>query len=245
MTRNLALASLTSVLSLLGTAASAQQAVLPDFTGPYLGALVGFGSHHVDINNQTLGTEFKDTETGFTGGGYLGYNWNFCAFLLGIETDFSFLNSSPTAYDIEIGPTGLTETTALNSKLDWFGTFRGRAGVMLQDNWLIYATGGLAYGKVDHTLSDDCVGCGNSAFNLGTFAQSNKKTKVGGTVGGGTEYLFAPHWLARAEALYVDLGSETHTYVVATPAATGTAVAKWDDQFWVGRFGISYSFNGQ
>ena len=245
MTRYLALASMAAILSLLGTNASAQQGTLPDFSGPYLGAAIGFASHHVDINNPIAG-EFKDTDTGFTGGGYLGYNWFLNCFLFGIETDFNGANTSPTGVDVEVGgagTTGLTETTNYNSKLNWFGTLRGRIGTVLLDNWLVYATGGLAYANVDHTLTDNCVGCGNSIFNLGPFSQSNSRTKTGWTAGAGTEYFFAPHWLLRAEGLYVDLGSETRTYVDVTPAATGTLVAKYNDQFWVGRFGVTYQFD--
>ena len=48
-------------------------------------------------------------------------------FLFGIETDFNFLNTSPTAHDIETFPVG-TETTSLESSIDWFGTLRGRLG---------------------------------------------------------------------------------------------------------------------
>ena len=63
------------------------------------------------------------------------------------------------------------------------------------------------------------------------------------TAGGGVEFLHDSHWLLRAEALFVDLGSETHTYVVAAPGiGTGTAVANWDDQFWVARLGVAYKF---
>ena len=143
------------------------------------------------MTNQA-GIEVKDTDTAVAFGGYAGYNWLFSCFLLGLETDFNWLNSSPTGYDIEIGPTGLTETAALTSKMDWFGTTRVRAGYLIQNNWLLYATGGLAYAKIDHKLNDDCVGCGNSIFNLGPFSQSNSDTKTGGTVGGGTEYFIGP-----------------------------------------------------
>ena len=126
--------------------------------------------------------------------------------------------------------------------MDWFGTLRARAGVVVHQNWLLYATGGLAYAKIVHTLSDDCVGCGNSPFNLGPFTQSNRDMKMGWTVGGGTELLRGSHWRLRAEALYVDLGSKTHGYVVVDPVATATSVAKWDDQFWVVRLGVAYAF---
>ncbi len=242
MRRQRSLVLLASALSLLGTNAWADKLVLPNFSGAYLGAALGVGGQRVHVDNQTLGTSFSDRETGFTIGGFTGYNWICNGLLFGVETDFNWLNTSPTAYDIEIGPTALNETTALRSRLDWFGTLRGRAGGLIDPDWLLYATGGLAYGQLNHTLSDNCVGCGNSTFNLGPFQQSNTDTKAGWTVGGGTEYHYAGHWMARAEALYVDLGSETHTYVVTTPLATGTSVAKWDDQFWVARLGLSYAF---
>jgi outer membrane immunogenic protein len=241
MTRGLTLAFLGSILSLLAAPASAQG--YNYFAGPYVGAAVGFGSHHVDTVNQN-GVVVEDTNTSATVGGYAGYNWLLSCFLLGLETDINWLGKSPTGYEVEIGPTGLNETSALNSKIDWFGTLRGRAGYLVQDNWLLYATGGIAYARVNHTFSDNCVACGNSIFNLGPFSQSNSATKTGGTVGGGTEFLFAPNWIFRAEALYVDLPSATHTYVVVGPPGTAIANIRWDDDFWVGRVGITYAFGG-
>src|SRR4029079_1808085 len=113
----------------------------------------------------------------------------------------------------------------------------------VHDNLLLYGTAGLAYASVDHKLFDDCVGCSTVSPGFGTFGQSNKDTKAGWTVGGGAELLHDTHWLLRAEALYVDLGSETHTYenpgVFVTPG-----VGKWDDNFWVARLGIAYKFDG-
>jgi len=234
---------LASTFGLLATPAWAQEPTTPSFAGGYVGLALGYESHRVKIDNQTVGTRFRDTEGGVTVGGYAGYNWQFCpTWLFGVETDFNFINASPTAYDIEVGPTALTETTSLESRMDWFGTLRGRVGYLVLQDLLLYATGGLAYANVKHTLSDDCVGCGNSALNLGAFSQTNKNTKAGWTVGGGAELLQDAHWLLRAEGLYVDLGSETHTYLVVAPAGTGRSVAAWEDQFWVARLGLSYAF---
>ena len=216
------------------------------FAGAYFGAALGYARQRVDINNETLGTEFKDNDSGFTFGGYVGYNWQHCCspLVFGVETDFNYINTSPTAFDVETGPTALTETTSLKSRLDWFGTLRGRAGVVVHDSWLLYGTAGLAYAQVDHTLGDNCVGCGNAGLNAGAFQQSNKDTKVGWTGGGGVEFLHDPHWLVRTEALFVDLGSETHTYTpdCSSIGAICRATAKWDDQFWVARVGLAYKF---
>ena len=164
-----------------------------------------------------------------------GYNWQRCCdpLVLGIEADLSYLNASPTALDIETGPTGLNETTSLNSKMDWFGTLRARVGHVVHEDFLLYATGGLAFARLTHTLRDNCVGCGNSPFNLGPFAQSDKDTKVGWTAGGGAEYVHDTRWLFRAEALYVDLGSDSHTYVVTTPVGTGISSGTINSG-WVG-----------
>jgi outer membrane immunogenic protein len=260
MTRKLSPTILAIVF--LGTAAWADGMVQPaaapcceaPFAGAYIGAAVGYGRHRVDTDNQTLGLSFDDHDGAFTFGGYVGYNWQHCCshVVFGIETDFNYLNSSPTAFDREPpGPSGLPETTSLESNIDWFGTLRGRAGFVVHDNWLLYATGGLAYANVDHKLSDDCVLCGNSPANLGPFSQSNDKTKLGWTLGGGMELLHDSRWVLRAEALYVDLGSETHSYSppgsqfvpgVGTFTA-GTAVVKWDDDFWVARLGVAYKFD--
>jgi outer membrane immunogenic protein len=265
MIRLLALISCTVAVLLFGTAAWAdgmESAAAPccgtaSFAGTYIGGAVGYGSQRVEILNETEGAPaegltFKDRDSSFTFGGYVGYNFQRCCspFVFGIETDFNYLDTSPTAFDVEPpGAGGFPETTSLESSINWFGTLRGRAGYVVHDNLLLYATGGLAYASVDHTLSDDCVGCGDPDFpvtpgTFGSFSQSNDQTKVGWTVGGGAELLHDSHWVLRAEALYVDLGSETHTYTItAPPDLSATAVAKWDDNFWVARLGVAYKFD--
>lgn len=255
---------ITGVLALisLGTNAWADGMVEPSapaccgnasFGGAYIGAAVGWARQRAEITDETIGAPssgltFKDNDSSVTFGGYAGYNWQRCCsrLVVGIETDFNYINTSPTGIDAEPpGSGGLPETTSLESTINWFGTLRGRAGFVVHDNLLLYATGGLAYASVDHTLRDDCVGCGDPglpAVNLGAFSQSNDKTKLGWTLGGGGELLHDSHWVLRAEALYVDLGSETHTYTVTDGVDTATAIAKWDDQFWVARLGVAYKF---
>jgi outer membrane immunogenic protein len=268
MTRQRSLTVL--ILGLLGTAAWADGMVQPaapsdccgsaPFAGAYIGAAIGYGRQRAEITNlepgaPAFGQSFKDNDGSVTFGGYVGYNWQRCCspFVFGIETDFNFLDTSPTAFDREPpGLGGFPETTSLESNINWFGTLRGRVGYVVHDHLLLYATGGLAYASVDHTLSDDCVGCGDpdvavAPGRFGTFSQSNDKTKVGWTLGGGAELLHDSNWVLRAEGLYVDLGSETHSYVVTDPLGVfppATSSAKWDDQFWVARLGVAYKFSG-
>jgi outer membrane immunogenic protein len=265
MTRQLPLAIVALVL--LGTAAWADVMVQPvaapcceaPFAGAYMGAAVGYARQRVEGTNRTQGSPtfgqtFVDDEGSVTFGAYVGYNWQGCCspVVIGIETDFNYLDSSPTAFDRQPpGPGGSPETGSYLSDIDWFGTLRARAGYVVHDQLLLYATGGVAYANVDHTLSDDCTGCGNPFFPVGPgdlspINQSNDKTKLGWTIGGGAELLHDSHWVLRAEALHVDLGSQTHTYAIAPinpvfPPATATQ--KWDDQFWVARIGIAYKFS--
>ena len=218
----------TFVLSLLGTTRGRMEwsnAPTPccgtaSFAGTYIGGAIGYARQRAEILNETPGAPaegltFKDSDS-VTFGGHVGNFQRCCSpFVFGIgrtsttstlHLRVSILNPDPRCRY------GGKETTSLESSINWFGTLRGRAGFVVHDNLLLYATGGLAYASVDHTLSDDCVGCGTPpapGVNLGTFSQSNDKTKVGWTVGGGAEFLHFVHWVLRAEALYVDLGSET------------------------------------
>ena len=47
------------------------------------------------------------------------------------------------------GTPAITGLIKHQNKLPWFGTFRGRIGFTPAERWLVYATGGLAYGEVD------------------------------------------------------------------------------------------------
>ena len=247
------------IASLIGTAAQADGVprVSTDpccnsqpFAGAYVGAAVGYAQQHVDVLNTAVGAPafgltFKDTDASAMFGGYVGYNWQRCCdpLVFGIEADLNYLNGSPTALDIEVFPVG-TETTSLKSRIGWFGTLRGRLGYMIHDHMLLYGTAGLALARPDHTFFDDCPACAGGLTNQGTISQTNSVTKAGWTVGGGGELLHDERWLLRAEALYVDLGSETHYYNFVLPGGgTSSGSAKWDDQFWFARVGVAYRFD--
>lgn len=198
------------------------------FAGPYIGAALGYAKQRAKIDFEA-GSSFRDSDSSVTFGGYAGYNWQCDRLVFGVETDFNY---------IDTGPTSGEDTVTVESSMDWYGTVRARGGIVVHDNLLLYATGGLAYANIDHSFNDTNVG-----GVLGPFSASNSKTKAGWTFGGGAEYLHDSRWLLRAEAFYVDLGDETHTYVLGDPCvAECEAVSKWDDSFWVARLGLTYKF---
>ena len=159
------------------------------------------------------------------GGILLGYNAQFQAFVIGWEADFSFSGIRDTAsgpftnfavFDTDTGSTNGLVT--LETKLKWFGTVRGRWGFVV-GTVMPYATGGLAYGKLENTVTSSATqilnGANAGGYNLSaTFSD----TQLGYTVGGGFDWLIANNWLFRAEYLYFNLGGED--YVPALPAVT-------------------------
>ncbi len=165
------------------------------WAGPYLGGNIGYAWGSVD-NNPTK-------PSGFVGGVQAGYNWQTGAFVFGVEGDLQ-----ATGADDTFAPWKFSNP--------WFGTVRGRAGYAFVNNFLVYATGGLAFGEL----------------RAETFGLSETHTNAGWTAGVGAEFLFAPQWSAKVEYLYVDLANSNFT---VTGASNGY-------RFGVLRAGINYHF---
>ncbi|MCI0734774.1 MAG: outer membrane beta-barrel protein [Beijerinckiaceae bacterium] len=197
---------------------------------------------------------------GFIGGGQIGYNLQFgTSWLVGLEADIQGIAgasnfNSAFAVTPRVGffPPNTVNTALFVSKsIDYLGTVRGRLGFLWTPTFLIYGTGGLAYGGVQ---SDTAI-FGGQVPNTGSsnFAGigSYTNTRVGWTAGGGLEWLFAPNWSVKAEYLYYDLGRATYSGgpFVATLNATGAItfinVSQTSTRFNgnIVRAGINYHFN--
>ena len=223
------------------------------WTGFYIGANggYGFGGHDdVDIletNNGALfvsGTwpgsaRFGTLEPkGWFGGGQIGYNWQVSNFVLGFETDLQgadIKSSQGSTLPYIVAPN--TISIAAGSKIDWFGTARGRVGLAF-DRWMIYGTGGLAYGQNTYNVAmTDTFGF-NAAIN-------SKTTRLGYVVGGGVEWSFAPSWSVKAEYQYINLGNYPLGAIETTAAGASTfAIAtQARPDFHTVRLGVNYLFN--
>jgi outer membrane immunogenic protein len=185
------------------------------WTGFYVGINGGFGGDEFQypftvgpIPALGLGAATGTStlhSSGFFGGGQAGYNWQVSpAWLIGAEADFDGANIDSSA---------TTSTNAfsstIGSKLDWFGTVRGRVGVLVTPATLLYGTGGWAYG---HTTSDAIA----AAFGLAAVA-STGRVHNGWTAGAGLEYAITPSVSFKTEYLFVDLGTD----VIASGAPAG------------------------
>jgi outer membrane immunogenic protein len=82
---------------------------------------------------------------------------------------------------------------------------------LVATNFLLYATGGLAYGgaKSDTTITQSVTNTDTpppSTLTSGSFS----KTRVGYAGGAGGEWMLSSNWSAKLEYLYYDLGSATY-----------------------------------
>jgi outer membrane immunogenic protein len=156
---------------------------------------------------------------GFIGGGQVGYNYQFNnSFVVGIEADIQGSGARGSATGVNATPLalqpqfGVATTISVTKNLDYLGTVRGRIGYLFTPTLLAYATGGLAYGGVNSSVSTNSGTYPTPIIVPGSFPGSIANfsdTRVGWTVGGGLEWLFAPNWSVKAEYLYYDLGAYT------------------------------------
>jgi outer membrane immunogenic protein len=196
----------------------------------------------------------------FIAGGQIGYNYQFNnAFVVGLEADIQGLAGSSGSSNVSsltaVSAFGVSDNiysaASANKSLDYLGTVRGRIGYLFTPTLLAYATGGLAYGGANLSSSFFAADTAGLAQALSS-GSSYSDTRVGWTVGGGLEWLFAPNWSAKLEYLYYDLGAVTTpasaslaTLSVPAGAPFGAIAQQSSAQFngHIVRAGLNYHFN--
>jgi outer membrane immunogenic protein len=180
---------------------------IPGLNGDVGGAIAAQGTGSVSTKSN-----------GFIGGGQLGYNWQAGNIVYGLETDIQGLaesNSGSSISNVSTVPGAAavissTGTITSSKSVSYLGTLRGRAGFLATPSFLIYGTGGLAYGGVKtSTTVTEALGFGDTPGFFGTSASATS-TRVGWTAGAGIEWLFWSRWSAKIEYRYYDLGSVTN-----------------------------------
>jgi outer membrane immunogenic protein len=225
-----------------------------NWSGFYLGGNVGYGwgrssnSETLSLNTTAFTNNSRNDVDGVIGGGQIGYNWQVTNWLFGLEADFQGSDQRGTSSSICVGcgNGGDNITATLTQKLNWFGTVRGRVGILATPNVLLYGTGGLAYGEVE---TGGSLAGPTNLTPLGTFTfPGTSSTRVGWTAGAGVEGRIAGNWTAKLEYLYMDLGTTN-----AGPIATNIVLlggrlpgnASYSSHFTDNtlRAGVNYHFN--
>jgi outer membrane immunogenic protein len=261
-------------LAAVSVGAPAMAADLPAYEEPIIVPIYDWTGFYVGVNG---GYSWGKSATGFNlagfppfsgnlnmGGGLLGgqagYNWQVNRnFVFGFEADFQGARQDGTLNDTA-GPfcttaAGIITTTtctsgsaSLEQTLRWFGTARLRLGVLATSHLMFYATGGVAYGEIENsvsistntttTLSFMGVPIGATATSPIAAATVNTE-RAGWVVGGGTEYVLSGPWTAKVEYLFVDYGSFSNSYTLPGVPALMTTSHVTDN---IVRVGLNYRF---
>jgi outer membrane immunogenic protein len=156
--------------------------------------------------------------------------------VIGLEADASWTNLKGNgSFDTIPGDFNW----AIENRLNWLGTVRGRAG-FATNNFLFYATGGVAFGQTEGSLVvTNIIPC-----CLVTAGGSTSENHIGWTVGGGVEWMYSRNWSVKAEYLYLDLGSAdyrlTGVTFIGTPHTTDSFPSGLT--FNIARLGVNYRF---
>jgi outer membrane immunogenic protein len=211
-------------------------AAVPPVPDPFFDGLAVLSSGRIVTNNGM----------GVIGGGQVGYNAQMGKlWVFGLEADIqgkTGTSSGSIAAGQSVLGIPVTSLQTVSAKTDWIGTVRGRFGIVLTPTWLIYFTGGVAFGgdNASSTLAQSGAGF------LGTGAGSISNTRVGGTYGAGLEWMFARNWSAKAEYLFYDLGTTNFSYAARSGAFVPPAYLTINNSVHfegnIARAGINFHF---
>ncbi len=251
-----------AMLGLL-TSANAQQATTYNWNGVYAGVHAGKASGDT-ANDASLSGQYcpilacaflggdptpysfsgsqDGNFSGMVGGVAVGYNYQWGRLVLGAEADLNASEASSAPVSIfSANPFGLLpiEVGSFTTELDWYGTLRGRLGYDIAGGFMVYGTGGLAYGHVSNSIG----------YSVGSFSESSSSSgmRTGWTAGAGAEMaLFKSDRLRlKAEYLYTDFGSDNF-FRTDLPDAIffndNVANANSALKFHTVRVGINYAF---
>jgi outer membrane immunogenic protein len=223
---------------------------VPYFTwdGFYLGVNVGYGWGENQWTSQGIlelpgatTSNFNPSTNHVLGGVQAGANYQFGTWVAGIEADVMALGAKESASgNIFVGGVVVPGiTTTATTDVDWLALFTGRLG-WAWDRALLYVKGGVAAGQTKDNFSLFAPGAPGAFIDFGT----KTNVLVGGTIGAGIEYAFAPHWTAKIEYNWVDLGSNTENFNIVTGGVGGTLTSREEIEHKISilKFGANYKF---
>lgn len=132
-----------------------------------------------------------DFHDGFVGGAHIGYDWQVNSLVFGAILDVSYTDIGDAQRAFSRTPA----TYTIERDLDWMATLRGRIGYAVNDRFLVYGTGGVAYGDVNFSYSQPGSAAtptvsGGQDSDFGYVVGAGIETKVTQQISFGLEYLY-------------------------------------------------------
>lgn len=178
-------------------------------------------------------------------GGQIGFNWQATpSIVLGAEADFQGLFGGINASSLFSPAAGTVFSGQFNGSVPWLATVRGRLGVTpFMPNLMFYATGGVAFAKVNDT-SAMLVTLAGAPLEL--FPLNFSSTRTTWTIGAGAEWALWNNFSLKAEWLYVDLKKRSggvNTVLTTPPALASDIMGKSSGHSaQIFRLGLNYQF---
>jgi outer membrane immunogenic protein len=167
---------------------------------------------------------------------FVGHNLQFGSYVVGLEADgqYSFSDERKGTGGVYTNGTAITAGNNLSSSSLWDASLRARAGYVVTNEMLAFATAGVALGGFEHGLTT--VGVTAAPTAAATIKMTS--TSLGWTVGAGVDYRVMTSWVARAEYRYSDFGAKS----VTTTGGNLNASHKFDTSVHAVRLGAFYQF---
>lgn len=201
-----------------------------NWNGFFIGGSAGILNGWTDWTFVAPGTTTNPRFAGALGGVQAGYDWQRDRWVFGVEANINATNAHGGRACPNIDAT-------CESWVNWIGTATGRIGYALWDRSLWYARGGLAY--ANSKILGSCNTGPVDVFNIGNCGANDTHTKLGWTVGIGSEFALARNWTVRSETNYYDLG--TQRFTLASPAIAEAVDVR--QHGFITTVGVNYRFS--
>lgn len=171
---------------------------------------------------------------GGLGGIQAGYDKQFGKWVFGVEGNINATN----AHGARPCPAPADSIVVCETGVNWIGTATARAGYAFWDRSLWYARAGVAFG--DSKIGLSCTsGPGNLIGIANCYSQANE-SRVGWTIGLGSEFALTKNWTVRSETNYFDMGTKRYTLPVT--AIGGPVSIDATEKGFITTVGLNYRF---
>ena len=190
------------------------------------------------------------------GGMQLGYNWCRGHWVFGVEADLSATGANenddaraevflPNNTDFPYNTTNQAKST-----LPWYSTLRPRIGYTFGDRFMLFLTGGLAFGEADLQEQTHLFAFRNESPSVDRADgfEADRGIKCGWTGGGGLEFCLTRHVSLSFTYLYIDLddGHASTTFGFFSDSIPrrfdAHATASTDNSYHIFQGGLNFRF---